>query len=399
MTNNPQMTVDFRAADLEAVFGHIHGGQSVEIIGVGSVGKSNFIRRLLRRDVQERYLYDYYGEEADCIFISLDANSLLEPVPSAMNASVPSGWPGYELMASRLLQAVMAFGLVDHITDTNHLAHRNNLGNLYHRLWPDDDAQSVYVIAFRYLEDLIQRIFATVQHPIRLIFILDEFEKFLKELPPRFFQSLRSLRDQYKDRVIYITTARQITPLLVSADQHLAYEPFYELFSDSRHFLLAYRPSDARQTFNRLAARQNYNPPPDALRDQLMAVTGGHAGLLRASFAAWGNGLLAPGMPDGEMVSTLLNVSAIQEECKTIWRSLSEGELHMLFEMVRAHRQNQRTDIKPYQPMARLLIHKGILLETNSMAFENIRPAVLAAFLLSAIPENNMPSFPQRPTF
>ncbi len=396
-SNDSQMTADFRAADLEAVFGHIHAGRSVEIIGVGSVGKSNFIRRLLRRDVQNRYLYDFYREEAECIFVALDANSLLEPVPSAMDSSVPSGWSGYELMASRLLQAVMANGLVDHITEANNLSHRSNLYSLYHRLWPDDNGRHVAIIAFRYLEDLINRIFAGVQHPIRLIFILDEFEKFLHELPPRFFQSLRSLRDQYKDRVMYITTARQVTPLLVSADRHLIYEPFYELFSDSRHFLLAYRPSDTRQTFNRLAARQNYEAPPASLRDQLMAVTGGHAGLLRASFSAWVGGLLSKQMSDAEMISTLLNVQAILEECKTIWRSLSETELHILFDMVRAQRQGQRTDIRPHQPMARLLIHKGILLETQSMAFDNIRPPVFAAFLLATIPNDNIPSFPQRP--
>lgn len=403
MPGNPQLSVDFREADLEAVFGYIHAGQSTEIIGVGSVGKSNFIRRMLRRDVQDRYLYQDYGEQSRCVFINLDANSLLEPIPSAMDARVPSGWPGYELMAARLLRTLMEIDLLGHVTSTNNPAHPEALYAMYHRLWPGQDNGNLNVVAFRYLEDLVQRIFVGANIPIRLIFIFDEFEKFLSELPPRFFQSLRSLRDQYKDRILYLTTARQIMPLLVPAGQHQAYEPFYELFSNSRHFLLPYRPSDTEQTFDRLAGRQDHAIPPLALREQLMAVTGGHAGLLRAAFAAWQpHELLDDRMSDAEVIATLLGLPAVQEECKTIWRSLSEGELQVLFDMVRAQQKATRTDIKPYHAMASLLVQKGILIQTASMGFENVRPAVFAAFLLTAIPLEaqdirSIPAFPARP--
>ncbi len=396
----PQLSIDFRETDLEAVFGYIHGGQSTEVIGVGSVGKTNFIRRLLRRDVQTRYLYQHYQEQARCVFINLDANSLLEPIPSAMDTEMPSGWSGYELIATRLLRTVMENDLVSHISDPNHIAHPDALYAMYHRLWPDEQ-NHVHIVAFRYLEDLVQRVFAGVEQPIRLVFIFDEFEKFLAELPARFFQTMRSLRDQYKDRLLFLIAARQIMPLLVPADQHLAYEPFYELFNDSRHFLSPYRPSDTAQTFRRLAARRDTPPPPDALREQLMAITGGHAGLLRASFAAWTTNPNLAGHSDHEAIAALLNVQEMQDECKTIWRSLSDGERQILFDMARAQQSGQRTDIRSQQSMARLLVRKGILLETASMGFENIRPAILAAFLLATIQRDTasaaIPTFPPQP--
>jgi hypothetical protein len=283
------------------------------------------------------------------------------------------------------------------------------LYTLYHRLWPGETPNSTaHIVAFRYLEDLFQRVFVGAKHPIRLIFVFDEFEKMLRELPPRFFQSLRSLRDQYKDRVMYITTARQILPLLVPEELYPEYEPFIDLFVDTRHFLLPYRPSDAEQTFQRLSTRQDYSPPPVALREQLLMVTGGHAGLLRAAFAAWEpENLIDEGMSDTDLVATLLSLPSIQEECRTIWRSLSEAEQRILFDMVRAQHHRRRTNVSPMNPMAGLLIRKGILLETNNMAFENVRPLVFAGFLLSVIPAeapkggspDQMPDFPQRPHF
>ncbi|NDJ86750.1 MAG: hypothetical protein GYB66_12760 [Chloroflexi bacterium] len=400
---SPHLGIDFRSNDLQEVFGYVHAGQSIEIIGVGNVGKSNFIQRILRRDVQDRYLYEAYQERAHCLFIHLDANSLLEPFPSAMDPNTPSGWPGYELMASRLLRAIMENNIVNHITNTNDPAHPESLYGMYRRLWPDSGNDRVHIVAFRYLEDLIHRIFAGANYPIRLIFIFDEFEKLLNELPIRFFQSLRSLRDQYKDRVLYITTARQILPLLVPEAHHHLYEPFSELFTNSRHFLLPYGPSDTQQTFNRLAARRDLEAPPASLREQLLAVTGGHGGLVRAGFAAWApTRLLDDQMTDQEVVATMLDIPAVQEECKTIWASLSNDEREVLFEMVRARQDNRAIAIKPFGAISRLLIHKGLLLQTNSMAFENIRPLVFAAFLLSAIPPEAqnaaaMPSFPSNP--
>lgn len=379
---SPRLDFNFRSGDTESVFRMIHAGVSAEMIGVGSVGKSNFVRHLIRRDVQDQFLYGRFQEKATCIFIGLDANSLLEPIPSAMDATKPSSWTGYELMTSRLLRAIIEHGLLDHLPPGDP-SHPEQLYAMYHRMWPEG-SDKVHIIAFRYMEDMIQRIFDAVQPKIRLIFIFDEFEKFLRELPPRFFQTLRSLRDQYKDHIIYLTTARQIMPLLVPRDQFDDYEPFIELFT--RHFLLPYRPSDTEQTFRRMSVRRDLPAPPLAMREQLMAVTGGHAGLLRAAFTAHAPlNLLHPSMSDRETISILLHVTEIQEECKTIWRSLSQSECQVLFDMVRARQNNRQYSIDPFQPYPRLLINKGILLETESMHFDNIRPPLFAAFLHAAI--------------
>ena len=379
----PNLNHNFRNADTESVFRAIHAGISMEIIGVGSVGKSNFVRHLVRRDVQDQYLYGRFQEQSQCIFIGLDANSLLEPIPSAMNPHLPSGWTGYELMASRLIRSIVSKGVLNHVAPGDP-AHPEQIYAMYRRLWPEDN-EKIHIIAFRYLEDMVQRIFDNVQHPIRLIFIFDEFEKFIRELPPRFFQTLRSLRDQYKDRVIFLTTARQIMPLLVDRNLYDEYEPFIELFS--RHYLLPYRPSDTEQTFHRMAVRRDAPMPPTDMREQIMAVTGGHAGLIRAAFTAWApQNLLHPSMSDPDTIATLLGIAEVQDECKTIWRSLSQAECQVLFDMVRTRQNGRNITISPYQPFAQLLVQKGILLETEQMSFDNIRPSLFAAFLYAAIP-------------
>lgn len=379
---SPKLLTTFRTADSEPVFGLLHAGQSVEVIGVGSVGKSNFVRHLVRQDVQDTFLYQRYSEKNKMVFVGLDANSLLEPIPSAMDPTRSSGWSGYELLASRLLRSIMAAGLLDHLSP-DHPTHPDELYHMYRRLWPDDTAP-VNIIAFRYVEDMLQRIFDTLPD-IRIVFIFDEFEKFIRELPPRFFQTLRSLRDQFKDRVMYLTTARQVMPLLVNPVLYDDYEPFIELFT--RHFLLPYRPSDTEQTFRRISVRRDLPAPPIEMREQLMAVTGGHAGLLRSAFSAWAPlNLLHPSMSDEETIRTLLQVGEVQEECKTIWRSLSQEECQILFDMVRAQQKNQPVGVSPHRSLAHLLIQKGLLLETDQMTFANMRPPLLAAFLYASIP-------------
>lgn len=400
-----RMSVNFREADLRVVMGHVHAGKSVEIIGVGSSGKSNFLRRLLMQEVQERYLYEMYGEDAHCVFINLDANSLLEPIPSAMNPAIPSGWPGYELIASRLLRIVMETGLASHVDDIDDPTHPENLFSLYHRIWPGENTNTyAHIVAFRYLEDLVNRVFVGANRRIRLIFIFDEFEKMLDEMPPRFFQSLRSLRDQFKDRLIYITAARQIMPLLVSQNNYQQYEPFIELFTDTRHFLLPYQMADTEQTFGRLARRQDYPMPPEPLRRQLLKVTNGHAGLLRAAFSAWApENLIQDGLPDNRLVEILHTVPAIQDECKTIWRSLSRPEQRLLYDMVMAHHHRQENTVDAWQNgAARLLIRKGLLANTRHLSFKHVYPVVLSMFLTTAIrpgEQETPPDFPQTPSY
>jgi hypothetical protein len=299
---------------------------------------------------------------------------------------------------------------VAHITTPNDPAHPEKLYGLYHRMWPADTSNPhSHIVAYRYLEDLVSRVFVAANRPLRFIFILDEFEQMLNALPVTFFRNLRSLRDQYKDRVLFITTVRQITPLLVPGDLYNEYEPFIELFNDSRHFLQSYRPSDADQTFERLAARQDYDPPPAHLREQLLAVTSGHAGLLRASFSAWRpEQRIRDGLPDDEMIRILLNVESIVDECKTIWRSMSDGERRLLFDLARAHQANRPLTVSPMQsPMARLLIRKGILLEDHHIGFGHVRPLLFAAFIYSILPneptregsDTPVPNFPNRPLF
>lgn len=403
---SPRLSVHFRQADLRIVMGHIHAGKSTEIIGLGSVGKSNFVRRLLSREVQDMYLYNAQGETAYCVFVDLDANSLLEPMPSAMDANRPSGWHGYELIASRLLLAIMENNVMGHINNPADPAHPESLYNLYHRLWPGEKANDrAHLVAFRYLEELISRIFRGTNRPIRLVLIFDEFEKWLEELPYRFFQSLRSLRDQHKDRLLYVTTARQIMPLLVSAKDYMQYEPFIELFTDTRHFLLPYTAMDAQQTFNRLSARQDYPPMPEVLREQILQITNGHAGIIRSAYAAWApERLIGEGMTDTELITILLKLRAIQDECKTIWRSLSQQERQLLYDLVQAQHQNQYDImIDPlYIPVLRLLVSKGLIVEGRTITFGNIRPLVFAAFLLSVITpdttdDQGLPQFPYEP--
>ena len=94
---------------------------------------------------------------------------------------------------------------MSHITNPSDPAHPEALYAMYHRIWPSDNMQTnTPIIAFRYLEDLIERIFVGFGQPLRLVFVLDELEKYFQELPDRFFSRFkkpaRSIQRSYSIR-------------------------------------------------------------------------------------------------------------------------------------------------------------------------------------------------------
>lgn len=303
-------------------------GDSCSLVGVGSVGKSNLLQHLSDETVQSFFMKDVAGGKPFKAII-IDP-SLLGPLPS--NSSIDNDaircWAGYELMMHRLFLAFYPF---------------SNLSAEDARIFYDsyqalqDGTNPLYAyMGLRYFE-LGLEIF--MKQGTQVVFMFDEFEEMLKQLPVKFFLTLRGLRDANKRNLSYLTFTRSPLPQLVSKFDidALEIEPFTELFNDNIVYVGPYNENDARNMVMDLVKRNDRKYETYAI-DFLLWATGRYAGLLRSSFRA----LDTLGALDAntvmtrseQLLSELVSRRAVRTECETIWKSLSDEEKRMLREFI-----------------------------------------------------------------
>jgi hypothetical protein len=316
--------LNYRHAEVSRVMQCWQGSESCALVGVGSIGKSNLLRHLADEAVQAHFLQtDAQTFKA----INIDPN-MLAPLPGDASSEAVRVWSGFELMMHRLFLSFYPF---DVLSPTE----AKQFYEVYQTL--QDGSNPLYAsMGVRYFE-LGLAFF--LRRGIRIVFMFDEFEEMLRQLPVRFFQSLRGLRDQHKSQLSYLTFTR--APIDTIAQRvgipPLDIEPFRELFNDNTVFVGPYTYDDARAMLDELCQRRNLELS-DPSREFAIEVTGGFAGLLRAVTQP-----LASLPQSGEwdttrrraLVQTLARRANIAAECRTIWDSLSVAEQIVLMAIAR----------------------------------------------------------------
>jgi hypothetical protein len=340
-----QRNINLREADIKYILDRIKSGDCCSVVGVGSVGKSNLLRHILREDVQRLYL----AEESDLLkMVLIDPNIMLDALPLQTDQAEPSSWAGYEIMVHRLYKAFYPFTGMDPEEQKSFLHAYNALHDGTKPLLPH--------IGLRYLELALEQLLqpdSAIRRRQRIVFVFDEFEEMLGQLPPKFFQALRGLRDEYKYHLMFLTFTRRSLPQLVEeTGDKQALEPFIELFTDSTHYLGPYSEADATDMLDRLSRRQSVNYSP-SFRRFLLRSTGGFAGLLRASFRLAEQ--IPFGTPEEKALQFLADSPATQAECQTIWESLTTEEQETLLRIV----TNQ--SVQTTSTAVRLLLEKQLL--------------------------------------
>lgn len=345
--------IDFRFAEISYIMSRIKSGDSCSVVGVGSIGKSNLVRHLLRPETQNHHKS---GISDEIKLVLLDPNCMLATIPYPHDHSMPSEWAGYEFMMHRLYKAVMPLqGFSEDQLKAFNWSYDQLLGL--------STSSSIYG-ALRYFESVLELLLdentAPAGTPKQLVFVFDEFEEILASLPAKFFRSLRGIRDDYKFKLTYITFTRRSLPQIIAANPSkydaLQLDPFAELFTDNTLYLGPYSETDGIAMLDALSVRQEtaYSP---SFRNFLMRSSGRFAGLLRASFVLARQ--IEMGTHESEALRFLIDQKAIKSECHTIWESLSYDERWMLKQIC----QNQ--NIALHDETARLLQDKYLLITEN----------------------------------
>jgi hypothetical protein len=398
----------FRQQEVADIIGALDQGASVSVIGAPSVGKSNLLKFLDQERLHisdpnspwKRYAANA-AQKGALIAVSIDPNALLPPLPTERGDIAALAWPGFELLIHR---TTITTELFPTYLPGPHQTTDPELMNRIARLQEQFESAHLGVtdvndwlhghLALRHFESLLDAILNSrrlQQNPIRLVYVMDEFERMLDTLPDYFFVALRSIRDRFKYQVSFVTFTRNSLPYAIRDEARMAaLEPFVELFYDNPVYLGPYNDEDAWAMIQALEGRTVQRN--DRAVGLLMRAAGGFAGLLRAGFKHVDKLQAIP----IEDYNNAVNLAAtrlaaeenVREECKTLLRGLSEEEIAMLFGIAA-----QRTDLD--DDTLSELIHKSLLQQVAG-GVVRVNPPVMAAHIRSH-PNPPPPRPPARP--
>jgi len=294
-----QLPFTYRQEVAAPLFDLLRSGESCAVVGPASMGKSRLLQYLLRPDTQEHFLGD---AAARTMLLLVDCNRLAEV----------SEWGLYELLLTSLAEDTS--GRLD-------AAQREWLNGLRREAITAGNA----LLARRHIE-LATRILCR-EHGLRLCFIFDEFDEIYRALPAPALANLRALRDADRYRVCYVLMVRDHPGRLRPRDDN---EGFYELLSRSVIGLKPYTEPDARRVIALLAARRR-RVVTASQEVQMLALSGGHPGLLVALFDVLSNGHAAPS--EENLTEWALAQPQVVEECRKLWNGLADDEQFALSRM------------------------------------------------------------------
>lgn len=358
--------VHFRQEEVHYVTTRWHAAESVSLVGVGSVGKSNLLHHLSDEDVHQHYLQD---RAKNIKAIMIDPN-LLAPIEQSATEQFRC-WAGYELMMHRLYLAFYPFDVLGEYAE--------EFFHTYQALQDGNNPLYAYM-GLRYFELGLEYF---LRHGWQLIFMFDEFEELLRLMPPKFFQTLRGLRDNYKTQLSYLTFSRE--PLNILIDKFeidpATFEPFSELFTDNVRYVGPNNQTDAQAMISNLLRRTPEMTLTDQEKEFLLYASGRFAGLLRATFRSFEEfkRFQAISVTDGELVKRLASRRPVKKECATIWTSLTVEE-QALLKAIATRRGSISSQTRP-EDVIHLLVQKRLLRTDQKTQQLRIDPPLFRAYI------------------
>jgi hypothetical protein len=306
MTAPPELPLSFRQELVPHLFKAVMGGWSCAVVGLPGFGLSNLLRFVVEPHVAEHYL----GVEVNqSLMVYVEADRLLDPAAlfaglarQMVAAAHAQQWPRAEQAALRRLADMPSSGALA------------------------DPAAP--------LAGLINHVCGDLER--RVVFVCDEFDAALADLPAAYLRELRALRDEHKYRLAFVAGLRREAAWVAATRPALelgaGVAKFAELFDQHTFPLRPYSRADAGLAIARKAVS---GPPSEEQQDGLYRMTGGHAKLLIASLIYLGPRLH---LPWANVERGLLAEPGLAEICRAVWEALEPGDRRPLWLLARDQR-------------------------------------------------------------
>jgi hypothetical protein len=310
--NGKRQTLDYRFQLTRDLLVNLNRGECCCVVGVGSCGKSRLLLHLSRPETLDYHLGD---AAADHLIVTVQCNAFMGD----------TAWHAYEGITRNFLEAVNTseYPGLDRI--------RRDFEPMYEAVKTEKD------VAFRYVTDGIGYLLQKTK--IKLTLCFDEFDFVFEKFDAQLFRNLRALRNANKYQLTYLLATRQQLPYQRDPASWPDVEEFYELFADNTFAIGPYDERDAGEMIADLERRYEFKLRKET-RALLVEVTGGHSGLIGASFRFLESGKLMPSS-QREMEQLLVTDQTNWKECRKIWDSLLRDECNALRRMAINQRMNR----------------------------------------------------------
>ena len=327
---------NYRKDIIRQVFNAIAVGDSCSMVGIGSCGKSNIARLMVRDDVCQLHLP---GMAASTLGVLVNCTKLSEYSAQAL----------YRLMLEELHKSLLRRG-----------QGYQQVATELEQYWSQATATESVDRVRRALEDSVDLVFAKGIE--RLFIVLDDFDHVVEHAPPATLNSLRALRDDHKVHLVYVTITRRELPFLRPERE---FQDLCEIVTQHTIPVGPYSYVDAELMIDRLLARRGQAIAlSQEERGRLLALSGRHPGLLRALFDARADDSAVLTTPDA--IATLSSHRNVVPECAIIWSSLEHREQKELLALARGE--------PPTGEGLRRLQRKGILYDNPGRPPEIFSP-------------------------
>jgi hypothetical protein len=352
----PEKPADYRKKEMEILAEWILAGESGSVVGLAGCGRSNLLDFLCHRpEVLATYLPD---EAGPVVLIPIDLNDL----PANDSSTL------YRLILRSFYWERKRFA--QHLADTITRLYQEN------RTSPDP---------FVSQSALYEVLFAFKHQQNQVVLILNRFDRFCQRTTPEMLNTLRSLRDRFKDTLCFIGGMRQEVAYLPESS---ALGDMYELL-DSNCWVGAMSDSDAEYVIKK-ATRTAKTPPTEEEYQKMLALTGNFPALLKPI----GNWWLRTQLPINEWpTATALAIQhRFEYRLARLWSGLTQEEQFALSAVQRwqveaaKEKKKQSTLEKElaklnedHSAVLKRLVDKGVCDQTG--AEWQIRGELLAAYI------------------
>jgi hypothetical protein len=285
------------------------------VIGVGSSGKSNVARHIVRPD-------------AIAACLNADAEGMAGVLIDCMKDETNSATALFRLMLQSLAEAARDPGAPAGLGTC-----APELATLLEKAF---DSEQPDRARFQ-LEKAIDLVF---EHGVRrLFFVLDDFDHTLRTAPGQALNTLRSLRDRHKHQLTYVTVTRKELAFLRDERE---YEDFAEIVTPTTIPVGMYSWPDAHFAADELITRWNLQARIDATaKNNVIDWSGSHPGLLKAILNIANRNTTI----DFGTRATLLKLYGHKDtapECEKVWESLEEDEQQVMIAVFGGKQAEQR---------------------------------------------------------
>ncbi|GAB4578143.1 MAG: hypothetical protein Fur0022_08760 [Anaerolineales bacterium] len=289
----------YRAKEMQTIANWIVTGESGSVLGLVGCGRSHLLGFLSHRvDVLRRYLPDYLGQ---VVLIPVDLYNLpTQDLSSLYRFILHEFYWGREQFSEEIQQVIIQL----------YMENRTYLD-------PFLPQMALYELLL-----LIQ------SKQVRVVLILNRFNQFCETATPPMMNTLRALRDSFRETLIFIVGMRNDISYLTDPE---SLGDLYDLLVGHICWVGALADQDAMFMLQRHLRTSNHQPTPEQV-GEMMKLSGNFPSLLRAILYWWTiNFDHLPAI--NEWSDLLFQENSIRHRLERIWESLTQAEQLVLNEI------------------------------------------------------------------